>query len=124
MNDSYSFPFMALEDDDFLNHTCNPQAPSTERNNLLFEDSIIKEMSNNVQEIKLNYDPHDSANQLAPSSYFTNNLLKTYLDLHRNNELFFLHLNIRSAHSNFEKFRFFFENVDFPTASIVGLTET
>ena len=81
-------------------------------------------MNNNVQDIKLNFDPHDSANQLAHSSCFTNNLLKTYLDLHRNNELFVLHLNIRSAYSNFEKFRFFLENVDFPKDSIVGLTET
>ena len=123
MVDKSPFPFNLLSNDDLLTLLFQENQNVISAGKSVFDRNATNILTNNLDELNLEFNSHDDVSQLAQSPYFTEATFKDHLQTLDQNELFCFHVNIRSANRNFEKLRLFL-NVNLRTAPIIGLSET
>ena len=123
MAEPNTFPFHSIDDEHLFSLLQNDSLNNPPNNNQTYDEEIVNVIVNNQEELTFNVDPNDEAGHIVPSKYYTENQFKSYTEVH-GDELFFLHLNIRSVNRNLENLRLLLENTNVPKTSILGLTET
>ena len=117
-----SFPFSNVSDFD-LNLVLQPQhnASSTLISDEQYEQNISNVINSNAEEFEYSFDSND--NSLINSRYYTQNQFVSKLQSAGENDLNFLHLNIRSANKNFEQLSLLLDKIN-ADSFVIGLTET
>ena len=118
MAEPNTFPFHSIDDEHLFSLLQNDSLNNPPNNNQTYDEEIVNVIVNNQEELTFNVDPNDEAGHIVPSKYYTENQFKSYTEVHGDDELFFLHLNIRSVNRNLENLRLLLENTNVPKTSI------
>ena len=112
--DLSDFPFSSLCNDDLLSLSTQHSATVTLENP--HYDTYIKNyLNDNTADLNSNFDPNDPCGQFNTSQYFTGQNFKSFINSSNLEEdIFLLHLNIRSANKKFDKLKIFLDNNQFP----------
>ena len=124
MTDNNTLPFSLLEDDEFISLFYDGRNNVNSVRNTVFDNIATNVITNNLDELKLEFNTHDETGHIESSPYYTEASFKQHAETLGKDELFFLHLNIRSANRNFEKLCLFLEYTELQTAPIIALSET
>ena len=125
MIDNNTLPFSLIEDDEFISLFYDDGRNNVNYvRNTVFDNIATNVITNNLDELNLEFNTHDETGHIESSPYYTEASFKQHAETLGKDELFFLHLNIRSANRNFEKLRLFLEYTELQTAPIIALSET
>ena len=125
MIDNNTLPFSLIEDDEFISLFYDDGRNNVNYvRNTVFDNIATNVITNNLDELNLEFNTHDETGHIESSPYYTEASFKQHAATLGKDELFFLHLNIRSANRNFEKLRLFLEYTELQTAPIIALSET